>query len=51
MVICQIDRHEMDCWGDYWRFTSLSARVLFEDGFAPQLISVETYGKIGRAHV
>jgi Methyltransferase domain len=44
--ICQIDRHEMDRWGDYWRFTSLSARVLFEDVFAAQLVSVETYGNV-----
>ena len=44
--ICQIDRHEMDRWGDYWRFTSLSARVLFEDVFAAQLVSVEAYGNV-----
>jgi SAM-dependent methyltransferase len=44
--ISQIDRHEMDRWGDYWRFTSLSARVLFEDVFAPQLVSVEAYGNV-----
>ena len=44
--ICQIDRHEMDRWGGYWRFTSLSARVLFENVFAAQLVSVEPYGNV-----
>ena len=26
----QISRHDMERWGDYWRFTSLSTRLLFQ---------------------
>jgi SAM-dependent methyltransferase len=32
--ITQISRYDMDRWGDYWRFTSLSARRLFEEVFS-----------------
>ena len=31
--ISQISRYDMDRWGDYWRFTDLSARRLFEEVF------------------
>lgn len=44
--ISQIDRHEMDNWGDYWRFTSLSARRLFEAVFPPEHVSVTVYGNV-----
>ena len=44
--ICQVDRHEMERWGDYWRFTSLSARLVFERAFLPQHVSVEVYGNV-----
>jgi SAM-dependent methyltransferase len=32
--ISQISRYDMDRWGDFWRFTDLSARRLFEHAFA-----------------
>jgi SAM-dependent methyltransferase len=32
--------------GDYWRFTSLSIRKLFEETFASEDISVQTYGNV-----
>ena len=42
----QISRHDMDRWGDYWRFTSLSARLLFREAFPAANVSVETYGNV-----
>jgi len=36
----------MDRWGDYWRFTSLSARRLFEEFFLPANVSVLAYGNV-----
>ena len=44
--ISQIDRHEMDRWGDYWRFTSLSARTLFESVFPRAHVSIEVHGNV-----
>ena len=44
--ISQIDRHEMDRWGDYWRFTSLSARMLFETVFPADHIAIEAHGNV-----
>ena len=34
--ITQTCRPDRDLWGDYWRFTTLSARRLFETAFAPE---------------
>jgi SAM-dependent methyltransferase len=42
--ISQIVRYDMDRWGDYWRFTSLSARRLFEAEFAGGEVQVESHG-------
>jgi SAM-dependent methyltransferase len=45
--ISQIDRTEpLDSWGDYWRFTSYSARKLLESSFPPNLIEIETRGNV-----
>lgn len=44
--ISQICRPEFDMWGDYWRFTSLSARRLFEERFPADNVHVETYGNV-----
>jgi hypothetical protein len=33
-------------WGDYWRFTTLSARKLFEESFEADKITVESYGNV-----
>src|SRR5688500_6926597 len=44
--ISQIDRHEMERWGDYWRFTSLSARLLFESAFGAEHVTVEVRGNV-----
>jgi SAM-dependent methyltransferase len=44
--VCQICHPEMESWGDYWRFTSLSARRLFEEFFEPSDVTIETYGNV-----
>lgn len=44
--IRQISRYDMDRWGDYWRFTSLSLHKLFEEAFAPPDITVVSHGNV-----
>ena len=44
--ISQIIRYDMDRWGDYWRFTSLSARRLFECAFPGGDVGVEAHGNV-----
>jgi hypothetical protein len=36
----------MDRWGDYWRFTSMSARRLFEEAFPADQVTVQSYGNV-----
>ena len=44
--ISQISRYDMERWGDYWRFTSLSARRLFEESFPDGDVAIETHGNV-----
>ena len=44
--ISQISRYDMDRWGDYWRFTTLSARRLLETYFPSSKITVASYGNV-----
>ena len=44
--LSQISRYDMDRWGDYWRFTSLSAEKLFSEVFGKENISIKTYGNV-----
>jgi len=44
--ISQISRYDMDRWGDYWRFTSLSSRRLFEEVFPSAQVTVEAHGNV-----
>jgi SAM-dependent methyltransferase len=44
--ITKISRDDMDQWGDYWRFTSFSTRLLFEEVFSKSNITVSAYGNI-----
>jgi SAM-dependent methyltransferase len=44
--ILQLCRPDYDLWGDYWRFTSLSARRLFEEVFPPECVTVEAHGNV-----
>jgi hypothetical protein len=41
-----ISRFDMVRWGDYWRFTSLSARMLFEEVFPKETIKITRYGNV-----
>ena len=44
--ISQISRYDMERWGEYWRFTSLSARRLFEEIFPASRVEVEAHGNV-----
>lgn len=44
--ISQISRHDMDRWGDHWRFTTASARRLFEEVSGLTDLSVEAHGNV-----
>lgn len=41
---CQISRYDMNRWGDYWRFTTLSALKTFEEIFGEGNVEVDYYG-------
>ena len=42
-------RPDKDLWGDYWRFTSLSARRVFEEVFPSENVKVEAFGNLTTA--
>ncbi len=44
--ISQLSRYDMDTWGEYWRFTSLSMRLLMEEVFRPEDVTVKSYGNV-----
>jgi len=44
--ISQISRYDMERWGDYWRFTTLSAQRLFEEQFPANSITVRARGNV-----
>lgn len=44
--IGKISRWDMERWGDYWRFTTLSARRLFEEAFPSENVEVRAYGNV-----
>jgi SAM-dependent methyltransferase len=44
--ISQIARYDMERWGEYWRFTSLSSRMLFTEVFSEDCVTVRTYGNV-----
>jgi SAM-dependent methyltransferase len=45
-VAHKISRLDMDRGGDYWRFTTLSLRRLFEEVFPMNRIEVKAYGNV-----
>jgi SAM-dependent methyltransferase len=47
--ISQIARYDMREWGDYWRFTSLSAARLFADAFGEEQVAVTAFGNVRTA--
>lgn len=44
--MAQISREDFEMWGEYWRFTSLSAQLLFEEVFPDGSVSTESYGNV-----
>jgi len=44
--ISHLSRYDMDRWGDYWRFTSLSALLLFEEAFPGGNVEVQAHGNV-----
>ena len=44
--ICKISPLEAELYGDWWRFTSWSARRLTEEAFGVGNVTVETYGNV-----
>ena len=44
--ISQIARWDMDHWGEYWRFTSLSAHKLFTEVFPVSHVAVQAHGNV-----
>lgn len=44
--ITKISRHDMDRWGQYWCFTTKSARRLFETCFPPAGVTVQAMGNV-----
>jgi SAM-dependent methyltransferase len=50
--ISQISRYDMERWGDFWRFTDLSARRLFEEAFVATggTVGVRTAGNVAVAN-
>jgi SAM-dependent methyltransferase len=44
--ITQVSRYDRERWGDFWRFTSQSARRLFEETFLPENVLVEAIGNV-----
>ena len=44
--ISQISQYDMDRWGEYWRFTTLSAKKLFCEAFPEKNVEVESHGNV-----
>ena len=44
--MAQLSLEDFDKWGEYWRFTSLSARLLFEEVFSAGNVTVSAYGNV-----
>ena len=44
--ISQISRYDMDRWGEYWRFTSLSTNLLFAEFFPESNVKVQVHGNV-----
>ena len=49
-AISQISRHDMELWGDFWRFTSKALERLLQDHFLDAEIHVKRYGNLKSAN-
>jgi hypothetical protein len=44
--LTQISRYDMDRWGDYWRFNTLSAKKMFAEVFGENNVEIDYYGNV-----
>jgi ubiquinone/menaquinone biosynthesis C-methylase UbiE len=44
--MAKLSLEDFDKWGEYWRFTSQSARLLFEETFSKGQVTVRSYGNV-----
>ena len=44
--ISQVSKYDMERWGDYWRFTGLSAAKAFAEVFGKEMVEVTCYGNV-----
>jgi len=44
--ISQVSRYDLENWGEFWRFTTLSASKIFKEVFPEDCISVKAYGNV-----
>jgi len=44
--ISQVSRFDMDRWGDFWRFNTLSMLTAFEEVFGKGQVEVDFYGNV-----
>jgi SAM-dependent methyltransferase len=44
--MAQLSLEDFDKWGEYWRLTSMSARLLFEEVFPTENVWVRPYGNV-----
>jgi SAM-dependent methyltransferase len=44
--ITPISRYDLERWGCYWAFTSLSVQRLFEAAFSPGTVGIEAHGNV-----
>jgi SAM-dependent methyltransferase len=44
--ITQMSRHDCAQWGEYWRFTTMSARQLWAEAFPTHSVTVQGYGNV-----
>jgi SAM-dependent methyltransferase len=44
--ITQISRYDMDRWGDYWRFTTLSTERMFAEIFVGAEVTIKAHGNM-----
>lgn len=44
--ISQISRYDMERWGEFWRFTTLSAQCLFGEVFPADHLQIESHGNV-----
>ncbi|MEW6601098.1 MAG: FkbM family methyltransferase [Nitrospirota bacterium] len=47
--ISQISRYDMDRWGEYWRFTDRSLKMLLHESFPEDAVHVESFGNVAVA--